>query len=331
MQRTMLAALSLVALAACEDAATSPRSIAPELPSADVSPAALSHHFAKVDLNGTLLRGNNVTAVNKLSTGIYEVTFNTSMANCAYVATTENIYSQAVQAYTASGHLSASGVYVETKNQGGGLTDGTFNLVATCGATGIRYAVIGYNDDLVRSTPGTTLQPLGSGRYNLQFAAPASDCAYLGTVADPGNGLVFSPSGVYTASGPNANSVYIETKNPGGGLQAGVPFHIALVCNTLGRTRYAVVRRTGVIARASVGTTITKPGIGTFQVNTNRSLSTCATINTRGSVNQAVPFNPATMETTAGVGPNSVGIQVRELLFFGGNLTDQAFHTASVC
>src|SRR5580658_4156773 len=103
-----------------------------------------SNLFASVNLNGTLAHGNGVTGVTHLGTGRYEVTFSADVQQCAYVATTINAYSQALQIFTAGGHLSADGVYVETKNQGGGLTNGPFNLVVDCGQPGWDYAVVGY-------------------------------------------------------------------------------------------------------------------------------------------------------------------------------------------
>jgi hypothetical protein len=57
----------------------------------------------------------------------------------------------------------------------------------------------------------------------------------------------------------------------------------------------------------------------------------CATVATRGSVDTAVPFSPATVEIVSGPAANTTGIQVRSLLFFGGALANQAFHAATVC
>src|SRR5579862_3994980 len=148
-----------------------------------------SNLFASVNLNGTLAYGNGVTGVIHIGTGRYEVTFSADVQQCAYVATTINAYSQALQVFTAGGHLSADGVYVETKNQGGGLTDGPFNLVVDCGLPGWSYAVVGYHGDLVRSTPRATVTSLGAGRYDVTFPARIDSCAYLATVGDPGHGL----------------------------------------------------------------------------------------------------------------------------------------------
>jgi hypothetical protein len=190
--------------------------------------------------------------------------------------------------------------------------------------------VVGYTANLVRATAGTSLTALGSGRYNVRFASSVSACSFIATVGDPANALVFAPSGVYTGSGPNANTVYIETKNPGGGLQDGVPFHLALVCPAT-LSRFAVVRAGGSAQRASAGTSSTRTATGRYTVMSNRNLTTCAAVATRGSINMAVPFTPATVETVPGLTSNSVRFQVRQLLLFGGGFTNQAFHAAMVC
>jgi hypothetical protein len=52
---------------------------------------------------------------------------------------------------------------------------------------------------------------------------------------------------------------------------------------------------------------------------------------TRGSVDTAVPFNPATVEIFAGPAINTIGIEMRQLLFFGGAVFSDAFHAAVVC
>jgi hypothetical protein len=290
-----------------------------------------SNLFASVNLNGTLAYGNGVTGVTHLGTGRYEVTFSADVEQCAYVATTVNAYSQALQVFTAGGHLGADGVYVETKNQGGGLTDGPFNLVVDCGLPGWGYAVVGYGANLVRSTPGVTLTTLGSGRYDVTFPGYIGGCAYLATVGDPGNGLVYNPSGVYTGSGPNPGTVYVETKNPGGGLSAGIPFHLAVICPNAASTRVAVVAANGRIARGSRHTWSFSPAPGQYTLVSSRPLYGCAAVATRGSIDTAVPYDPATVEIAPGWARHTVGIQVRQPLFFGGNLASESFHAAVVC
>jgi len=300
--------------------------------SGGIPAANAANLYANVSQIGGLVSGSGVSSVTKLGIGQYEVIFTSNVSACAYVATTANAYSQALTVFTAGGHVNpTNGVYVETKNQGGGLTDGPFNLVVACASTGMRYAVVGYSANLVRATPSATLTHLGTGRYNLAFPSLVQPCAYLATVGDPANALVFNPSGVYTGSGPNANTVYIETKNPGGGLSDGIPFHVAVVCNANANTNIAVVNYLGIPSRASALTSSFKASTGEYRLVTRRTISTCATVATRGSTNTAVPFAPATVELVPGPASNTIGIQVRNLLFFNGNLANQAFHAAMVC
>jgi hypothetical protein len=292
--------------------------------------AASANLYASVSLSGTLVAGNGVSGVTHIGTGRYEVTFSSNVSNCAYVATTINAYSQALQVFTAGGHLSADGVYVETKNQGGGLTDGPFNLAVDCGQPGWDYAVVGYTANLVRATAGTTLTTLGTGRYDVTFPTSVKKCAYLATVGDPGNALVFNPNNVYTGSAKNPDTVYIETKNQGGGLSSGIPFHLAVICPTAANVKTAVVGASGIIARGSALTSSFSSGTGLYTVATNQAVTSCATVATRGSVNTAVPFDPATVEVVPGPAGNTIGFQVRSLLFFSGNLENESFHTAIV-
>lgn len=294
--------------------------------------AASPNLFASVAGNGTLVNGNGVSSVtHTIGTGQYEVTFTSVVSSCAYVSTTHNAFSQAIQSFTAGGHLSTSGVYVEVKNQGGGLMDGPFDLAVACNLTGWDYAVVGYTANLVRSTPGATLTHLGVGRYDVNFTAGVGGCAYLATVGDPGNALVFNPNGVYTGSGATANSVYIETKNTGGGLSDGIPFHLAVVCPNAVSTKVLVVGANALARRGTGLSSSFNLSTGNYIFVTNQNLGACTMIGTRGSVNKSVPFTPATVEITPGPTPNTRGIQIRNLLFFGGGLINQDFHAAGIC
>ncbi|MEP7383151.1 MAG: hypothetical protein ABI910_15780 [Gemmatimonadota bacterium] len=343
MNRVLLGTIVLATLTACQDSTTAPNYRAPidraptparETASEEVSgpgAAAVAHLYAVVSQNGALLSGKGVSQVQWLGTGRYEVSFNTNVRSCGFLATTTNAYSQALDVFTASGHLSAQGVYVETKNQGGGLTDGPFNLVVTCGNDGIPFVAVGYSANYLRGSAGTSLSYLGAGRYTVNFPTAVNSCAFLATVADSGNTLVYSPSYVFTASGPTTKSIYIETKNPGGGLQDGVPFHVAAICPNVAKTRYAVVKVNGTLHRANPGTTSTMLATGKYQITHNQNLTGCARIATRGSVGTGVPFNPARMEIVAAAGSGASGVWVRELAFFGANFTNQAFHLGVVC
>lgn len=318
-----------VALVAVAGAAAAAFAAAPVLASAATTSSG--NLYAKVNQSGALVAGNGVTSSTFLGPGRYEVTFSQNVSGCAYVATPENAFSQAVQAFTAGGHLSTSGVYVETKNQGGGLTSAPFDLVVDCGSSATPYAVVGYTANLVRSSAGVTLTHPGVGRYDLTFPRNVNTCAALATVADPGNGLVFNPSGVYTGEGPNNQTIYIETKNPGGGLQDGVPFQLAVMCSGAPNVSGAQIAANGITARTFNSVLSYQSSTGQYLLVTRKNITNCATIATRGSTTRAVPFNPSTTESVPGPAANTVGIQVRTLLFFGGNLDSQSFHTAIVC
>ena len=284
--------------------------------------------------NGTALsRGSLTTGFTHFGPGRYEVTFNSSVAGCAYVASTQASATQALTVFTAGGHISANGVYVETKNQGGGLSDAPFHLFVSCDATGApeRHAVIGYAADLIRASAGTTFASLGAGRYKVHFNRNVTSCAYLATVGDPASNLVFSPSGVYTSSDPNdVNGVYVETKNPGGGLQPGVPFHLAVVCPAP-NFRIAVLRADGTPQRASALTSGFSGSVGRYTVATDRNITQCAWLSTRGEAGTAVPFTPTTVEVRPGSVFNIVNIEERNLLFFLGGFTRQALHFVAAC
>lgn len=318
-------AITAVAVAGAAAAALA----GPALASANTTTS--SNLYAKVDASGALVAGNGVTSSTLLGPGRYEVTFGQDVSGCAYVATPENAFSQAVQSFTAGGHASASGVYVETKNQGGGLTSAPFDLVVDCGSSNTPYAVVGYTANLVRSSGGVTMSHPGVGRYDLTFPRNVNTCAALATVADPGNGLVFNPSGVYTGEGPNNQTIYIETKNPGGGLQDGVPFHLALECPGAPQVSGAQIAANGITARSFNSMLSYQSTTGQYLLVTRSNITNCATIATRGSTNRAVPFSPSTTESVAGPASNTVGVQVRNLLFFGGGFDSQSFHTAVVC
>ena len=92
-----------------------------------------------------------------------------------------------------------------------------------------------------------------------------------------------------------------------------------------------MVNATGIPARGSALTSSFTSSTGNYTLATSQALSACAAIATRGSVNTSVPFDPATVEITPGPAANTTGIQVRTLLFFGGNLAAESFHAAAIC
>jgi hypothetical protein len=108
----------------------------PAAPEAAVRPASSPARWAVSDYAGNYVRGSGVTAFYHLGVGRWEVVFNRDLRACSYVATIGDPGSGLVynpgQVFTAGGHYSANGAYVETKNPGGGLADYPFHLHVAC-------------------------------------------------------------------------------------------------------------------------------------------------------------------------------------------------------
>ena len=109
--------------------------------SPQIASANNSGVYAVVNFDGSFVRGANVTATTHLGPGRYEITFNQNVSQCAYIATIGDpahalVFNPGLIC-TAGGHASNGGpdpmgVYVETKNLGGGLSDWPFHLNVTC-------------------------------------------------------------------------------------------------------------------------------------------------------------------------------------------------------
>jgi hypothetical protein len=292
--------------------------------------AVSPNNFASVSSGGSLLAGNGVSLVTHPGTGQYEVTFTSNVSSCAYVASTTQSSSQANLVYTASGHASVDGVFVEVADQTGTLTDGPFQVFVDCGGTGLGYAVVNSSDQIARGTSGVTIKPKGVG-YAVTFPFSVTKCAYLATVGDPGNGAVSGSLNVATSKGNGTGGVYVETKNAGGGITHGVPFHLAVVCPTAPSTTIAVVGANGYPARGSALTSSFLDGPGTFVVVTDHDITQCATIATRGQIDKAVPYTPTTVQVYTVSVSNATVLLVNDLAALGGASDNQAFHAAIFC
>ena len=87
-------------------------------------------------VNGSSIVRGDAQTVTRLGQGRYEVTFPVPLVMCSYTASIGNpdssTFANAGMIFTAGGHISQNGVYVETKNMGGGLSDFPFHLRSTC-------------------------------------------------------------------------------------------------------------------------------------------------------------------------------------------------------
>ena len=94
--------------------------------------------WAVVNRDGTLARGRGALRVNKVGTGAYEVLFDRNVRKCVYTATIGLSGSTGGEVH---GQISVvglanktNGVYVETADSGGGLSDRGFHLALNCPA-----------------------------------------------------------------------------------------------------------------------------------------------------------------------------------------------------
>jgi hypothetical protein len=93
-------------------------------------------HWAVVRGDGSLVRGSGITGPARLATGQYEVTFDTDVTGCGYIATLGDpgvaLSPDVGLVFTASGHRGANGVFVETKDFNGADADRSFMLQVEC-------------------------------------------------------------------------------------------------------------------------------------------------------------------------------------------------------
>lgn len=283
--------------------------------------------FAVVDRIGQLVRPSPQTvSVSHSNTGQFEVTFNADVSGCSYTASIGDPFlNGAVNdpglVFTAGGHLSSKGVYVETKNMGGGLSDFPFHLSVNCTS---KYAVVNANGTLSRGDFDVqSVTHLGTGRYEVAFAVPVDSCGYLATIGDPGNALVFNPGLVFTAGGhQSANGVYVETKNLSGQL-ADYPFHLSATC----ASTFAVVNGSTLIRGDAQS--VTRLDVGQYEINFAVTLDSCAYTATIGDPANGAVANPGLIFTAGGHGSeNGVFVETKDI---GGNFSDFPFHLRSTC
>ncbi|MCR6487953.1 hypothetical protein M8542_34525 [Amycolatopsis sp. OK19-0408] len=296
------------------------------VPAAHAAPAASSGQWVVTDYSGNFVRGGGVTGYAKLGTGRYEVTFNRNVAGCSYVATVADpgnglVYNPGL-VFTAGGHNSANGVYVETKNLGAGLADYPFQLQVQCGGL---WVATGYSGNFVRGGGVTGMTRLGPGRYEATFGQNVSGCTFAATVADPGNGLVYNPGLVFTAGGHSSpNGVYVETKNLGAGL-ADYPFQLQVQCGGL----TVASDYSGNFVRGSGVTAFARLGVGRYEATFGQNVAGCSYVATVADPGNGLVYYPGLVFTAGGhSSPNGVYVETKNP---GGGLADYPFQLQVAC
>jgi predicted small lipoprotein YifL len=286
--------------------------------------------FVVSDYSGNKVRAGGVSSFTKLGVGRWEVTFTSDVSRCAYVATIGDpadklVYNPGL-VFTAGGHGGPNGVYVETKNLGGGLADYPYHLWVRC-ASSDRWVVTEYAGNKVRAANVSSFTKLGIGRWEVTFTSDVSKCAYIATIGDPGNKLVYNPGLVFTAGGHGGpNGVYVETKNLGGGL-ADYPWQLQVRCTSA--AQWVVSDYVGAKVRAAGVSSFTKLGPGRWEITFDRDMRNCAYLATIGDPGNKLVYNPGLVFTAGGHGgPNGVYVETKNL---GGGLADFPYHLNAVC
>jgi hypothetical protein len=171
-----------------------------------------------------------------------------------------------------------------------------------------------------------------TGQYKSHYGRRMGSCTDIATIGAIDNTLVFNPGYVFANTGKPGTSVYIETKNPGGGLSAGYPVHTASYCsassnNLLG----AVVDQDGTFVRGHLGVSSVRTGLGTYRVTYPRAVAGCAKVASIGAIDNTLVFNPAALDVYNGPTSTTVDVRIQNLLFFGGANFDRPFHLLVDC
>jgi len=291
--------------------------------------------WARSDGNA-LTTSSGVTSFTKSGPGQYEVQFNRNVKPCAYLATTSSRYTGDASygsVFTSGGLSDNHSVHIETKNPGGGLQDFRFNLVVQCPTTSnaIRFAVFRKNGTLARGSAGTSMTTGANGQYNVHYDRNMATCTDIATIGDPSTNLVLGPGYVFANTGKPASSVYIETKNPGGGLSK-YPAHTASYCSATSPTLLgAVVGEDGTLARGHAGVSSTRTGLGTYEVTFPQDVAACAKVASIGAIDNTLVFNPGAIDVYDGPTAQTVDIRIQNLLFFAGANLDRPFHLLVAC
>jgi len=252
-----------------------------DLPDPPPSPPGLTTLHASVDIAGKIVKSTAKAQIERLEAGTFEVTFPMNVSGCAYVASIGStkdpfVFAPAL-AVTAAGHRSPNGVFVQTHALGNvppnsfGPKDGhPFHLIVSCPSSS--FAVVRPGGQLARGSAGTSVTPLGSGRYKVGFGRDISACAAVATIGDVGNGT--APVGeAFVQDGPTSDSVAIVTEQVGNTPTDSLPFHVALECT---RDRFAVFLNNAIVRGASDG--------GTQEALFGSDVSGCTAV--------AAPFTP---------------------------------------
>lgn len=292
--------------------------------------AQAAKNWAVVQGDGTLVRGNGVTAVAHPTTGVFVVTFTADVRGCAFIANPGDPATAAVSTASTVSVARRAGsrdaLDVRMWNQEtGALANFPFHLTAYCGATAT-FAVVGRGGVIARSRHALSARRTSNGEYSVHFDRDVSDCVFLATVGATRATPVLDPGTISVARGKKPHNVLVTTIGSSGSL-ASSPFHVALNCGT---TPFrAVVKADGTLARGR-GTDASAPiRAGQYQVEFTESVSTCALVATVGGPGSRISTLPLTITTATRMGnPHAAFVWIKKT---DDSDFDHAFHLVARC
>jgi hypothetical protein len=289
-------------------------------------------YTVSVTSSGGLSGGSQVTSASRLSTGRYEVIFNTDVTQCAYIGSiTEDNDSQAIT-QTAQRTGNVDGVFVETRHLDGSHIDASFTLDVRCAPSDPQFAVINSTGSLARGKGVTSTQHLGTGKYEVAFNRTVTGCAYTATTGTTGAGTNAGAAVVFTASGHvhAARGVFVETKS-GSGALTDQSFHLAVTCGASQIRRWGVFKGSGALARGSHITAGSPVGTGDYSVTVDSRGGLCTYTAAIGATDNGTEKTPGTVDLFFdGIVGNTLNISVlvRDL---NGDPAALPVHLVAVC
>jgi hypothetical protein len=289
--------------------------------------------WAVVNSAGSLVRSVGGTSATRLSTGTYQVTFNSNMTKCAYVATPGDPGAGAVSgpiiATVASRAGNANGLFIQTWDLStNAVADAPFHVSTYCGTTPL-YAVVDSAGVKARGAHVISTAHLGTGNYEVIFGRNVNKCAFTASIGTTGAGSSLSGSITVAGRAGNKAGVFIHTSDNLGN-PADRAFHLGVLCGT---KHFAVVNTDGTLARGShVVSTAKLSGAngGTYQVIFDRTVSGCVYSANAGVTTNGGSITDAVSVTTATRAGNANGVFIF-IHRHDGVTIDEPFHLIVYC
>jgi hypothetical protein len=297
---------------------------------------AAAAKWAVVNSAGALVRGSGATAATALSTGTYQVTFNSNMSGCAYIATAGDpgagAVSGPIEVTVATRAGNPNALFIQTFDQTtGAVSNQPFQVVTHCPTKDL-FAVVESTGTLARGNRAISTSHLSTGNYEVIFDKNVNKCAFTASIGTTSTGSIPTP-GVITVAGRAGNraGVFIRIVDRNGN-SLDSSFHLSVTCGKKNLT--AVLEGNGTLARGQHVVSVAKlsgANGGTYEVIFDRTVSGCAYSATIGTTTNGGSIGPpATVASTATRAGNANGVFIFLHQTTGATI-DEPFHLAVFC